>query len=271
MAKTMSVKELIKDFQMMYEQHWIYTANASETGNVDCSGAFVWSYNQHGMYIYHGSNRIAREYVVELIPIKEAKEKGLIVPGMAAFKIYNQGDTYYNLRPEYQKGGSHYNGDLTDYHHIGLVDTDTNYILNAKGKDYGFVRSKITEKWTHVAYLKNIIYEEEKPMEEKLATVVAQSGSTVNVRASANKNSVVLFKVPIGSTVTITNDLGEWCKIKYEGKTGYMMSNYLDYNCMGDDTSDDSPVNIDMEKLVKVYNDVFNAYIELGDILGMRG
>lgn len=52
----------------------------------DCSGAFVRAYRAHGLSIYHGSNRIAREYVVELLPPSAAK------PGMAAFKLRKSGE-----------------------------------------------------------------------------------------------------------------------------------------------------------------------------------
>ena len=34
----------------------------------DCSGAFVYAYRQYNANIYHGSNRIARYYVEELLP-----------------------------------------------------------------------------------------------------------------------------------------------------------------------------------------------------------
>lgn len=72
-----AVSAILGDFQRMLDEHWKYTAGAAEAGNVDCSGAFVWSYRQHGQSIYHGSNRIARTEIVELVPISAAK------PGMA--------------------------------------------------------------------------------------------------------------------------------------------------------------------------------------------
>ena len=72
-----AVSDILGDFQRMLDEHWKYTAGASETGNVDCSGAFVWAHRQHGQRIYHGSNRIARTEIVELVPISAAK------PGMA--------------------------------------------------------------------------------------------------------------------------------------------------------------------------------------------
>ena len=46
---------ILGDFQRMLDEHWKYTAGAAEAGNDDCSGAFVWSYRQHGQSIYHAA------------------------------------------------------------------------------------------------------------------------------------------------------------------------------------------------------------------------
>ena len=82
MASKIPVTTLIADFQLMKSQHWAYREGAAQSGEVDCSGAFVWAYRQHGISIYHGSNRMARVEVAALIPINVAN----VVPGMAAFK-----------------------------------------------------------------------------------------------------------------------------------------------------------------------------------------
>ena len=58
---------------------------------------------------------MARVEVKELLPISQAK------PGMIAFKKREPGEEGYNLPDDYLLGGSHYNGDLADYHHVGLV------------------------------------------------------------------------------------------------------------------------------------------------------
>ena len=71
----------------------------------DCSGAVVRACLKYGYRIYHGSNRIAREYVEKLLPPSEAR------PGMVAFKSRRPGEKYYDLKDEYKPGHSHYNGD----------------------------------------------------------------------------------------------------------------------------------------------------------------
>ena len=115
---------------------------------MDCSGAFVYAFRLLGnRSIAHGSNAIARKYVVEMLPVSMAK------PGMAAFKARVSGDEGYDLPERYRQNGVSYTGDLNDYYHIGLVDSDARYVLNAKGTNYGFSRDPLNGKhgWDYVA------------------------------------------------------------------------------------------------------------------------
>ena len=99
----------------------------------DCSGAFVRAYKSAGLSIYHGSNRIARVSVRQLLPPDQAR------PGMAAFKGSRPGEKGYDLPGEYRPGGQYYTGDLVDYYHIGLVDSDPQYVINAQSTQTGVV------------------------------------------------------------------------------------------------------------------------------------
>lgn len=188
----------------------------------DCSGAFVRFYRDHGQSIYHGSNRIAREYVVQLLPPSCA------APGMAAFKAYKPGDKYYALPSEYKPGGKHYNGDLMDYYHIGLVDADPAYVINAASTKSGVIRSKLQNGWSAVGYLKAIKYENGgETVEEKQMIVTAESGKTVNMRQGPGRRFPVICTVPIGSTVTGSMELEGWAYIHYKEQSGYMQSQFL--------------------------------------------
>lgn len=77
------------------------------------------------------------------------------------------------------------------------------------------------------------------PMNEKTATVVAEKGKTVNFRSGTSIQSALIDRLDIGTKVVLIADYGEWCKVSVNGKTGYIMSNYLNYNGLPDDTSDD--------------------------------
>lgn len=253
MATQIKADALIADFRHMLDNKWGYIFGAS--GQVltqeeyekkaaknewtkkygkkwighhvaDCSGAFVWAYKQHGRSIYHGVNRIAREYVVELLPVSAAE------PGMAAFKVYKPGDKLYDLPDDCKPGHAHYNGDLNDYHHIGLVDSDPAHVIEAATTQIGVRVGNLSDRWDYVARLKAVNYDggEEPVAEEQEMIVVAKSGKTVNMRQGPGTGNPVICKVPIGSHVMRITDTDGWSFIRLivDGRTGYMKDKYLE-------------------------------------------
>lgn len=210
------------DMAKRYGQRWVGHMVA------DCSGTFVYVYKKYGLSIYHGSNRIARKYVVELLPISEAK------PGMAAFKFHKPGEKGYQLPENYKPGGSQYNGDLNDYYHIGLVDEDPRYILNSATTVNGFIRSKISNGWNACGYLKAVDYadggkdDDEPVVENDIMIVTSENGAPVNMRESASVNSRIVARVPVGSEVIVMKvDKNGWTGVKYGRHDGYMMTKFL--------------------------------------------
>ena len=61
--------------------------------------------------------------------------------------------------------------------------------------------------------------------ETRTATVYASQGSNVNMRKT--KNGELLERVPVGAKVTILEESGEWAKIAYGDKVGWMMKKFL--------------------------------------------
>ena len=250
MATQIKADALIADFRHMLDNKWGYIFGAS--GQVltqeeyekkaaknewtkkygkkwighhvaDCSGAFVWAYKQHGRSIYHGVNRIAREYVVELLPVSAAE------PGMAAFKVYKPGHKNYDLPDDCKPGHAHYNGDLNDYHHIGLVDGDPSRVLEAATTQIGVRLGKLADNWDYVARLKSVQYEggDEPVATEKQMIVTAKNGNTVNLRCGPGSSYSVMRRVPVGSVVDQITTTGKWAFVRYLTETGYMKSDYL--------------------------------------------
>lgn len=227
MAKIPAAK-LIASFRRMLDERWPYVAGGSDESGVDCSGAFVWAYRQEGKSIYHGSNRMAREEVETLYPVGSVQ----VVPGMAAFKHRTPLDAGYALPSGYQAGGSHYNGDLNDYYHVGLVDKDTTRVLNAQSASAGFVASDIGKGWTHVGYLKQADYGERGEGVgvtcSDTAVTTAPSGSTVNLRRSASKASALVERIPLGTTVTLRGpEMNGWVPVRWGKKEGWVMAEFL--------------------------------------------
>lgn len=99
------------------------------------------------------------------------------------------------------------------------------------------------------------------------------SGSTVNLRASTEmKNGkptgVVLTKVPVGSEVTILADEGQWCYLEYNGKTGWMMSNYIEYHGQGDESSAGGMTEEERAKIDAALRSINDAVEVIGSIVG---
>ena len=259
------VAALITLFQLMYKEHWSYVWGAAKYGCVDCSGAFVYAYLKlAGITLPHGSNAIARRWTVgEMLPISQAQ------PGMAAFKAKEPGEDGYDLPDKYKEGGSSYNKDLRDYYHIGLVDNDPGYVLNSKGENAGFCRDQLTTKngWDFVAWLKDVSYdgkEEETGMMAKVVPTSTSKGNTVNMREKASTDSPIIVRVPFGSVVEVLTDQGKWSQIEYNGKTGWMQSNYLEYTGMPDDTITDE----DRMTVMDCLEQIEQAAEKIGLILG---
>ena len=246
-----SVNELISLFQTMYREHWAYSWGAAEHGCVDCSGAFVYAYKKLlGQSIIHGSNGIARRWVVNgMLPISMAQ------PGMVAFKAKQPGEEGYDLPERYRERGTSYTGDVSDYYHIGLVDDDARFVLNAKSTKDGFSRDGLTAKngWDYVAYLQEVEYpnSEKKDvigMEAKVVLPTGSAGETVNMRENARKDAKLIMRVPVGSVVEVLTDQGQWCKVEYSGRQGWMMSNYLEYSGQEGESGDSITIE-DREKI----------------------
>ncbi len=58
-------------------------------------------------------------------------------------------------------------------------------------------------------------------------TVVHPSGTFVNLRQYDSLSSKVLLRVPHGKQVTILSAGSEWCKVRYNGYEGYMLTYFL--------------------------------------------
>jgi len=250
------VNDLIAVFQQMYREHWRYEWGKHEKGCVDCSGAFVYAYSLFGQSIPNGSNAIARRYTVgSMLPLSQAE------PGMAAFKAKTPEEAGYNLPDKYKVGGASYTGDLNDYYHIGLVDADPRYVLNAKGTKQGFCRDALTAKngWDFVVYLKDVDYNGEGGGSVEVTYRAKVIGGALNIRKSPSTSADRICQIPDGSIITITEEKDRWGKTEYNGQTGWVMTMYLE-----DVSEEEDSVLVSKKELEAVYDII-------GDWLGKRG
>lgn len=215
-----NVNNLISVFQMMYNEHWKYKWGASKKGEVDCSGAFVYAYKKlDGPPIEHSSNAIARKYVGEF-----TEEP---VPGYAAFK----------WRPDSAgKTPARWKDGKGDYYHIGLVDDDGKYVLNAKGTNSGFCKDPVS-KWYGFAPLDAVDYNAEEGRGWSVTpynAVVDVTTGRLRIRSGPSTEDEIIESVPKDTPVVVlaefdTNGDGnaDWAFVDEDGTQGYASMRYL--------------------------------------------
>lgn len=204
-------------------------------GYCDCIGYLIGSLRRTGLKWtgIHGSNWAARKEAVGLHAVKSAAD---LEVGDMVLKACEPGTSGYALPARYKKGGAYYNGDLKDYYHAGLV-----YSLNPF--QIRHMSSKMTidtkiGKWNYAAKLRPLVnagaYKQESaqdsviPSDGTQAKVTAPSGGTVNMRRTPSLKGALIMRIKLGEIVEIIEPGEEWCKIKYQKKTGYMMAQFLD-------------------------------------------
>lgn len=204
-------------------------------GYCDCIGYIIGSLRRTGLEWtgIHGSNWAARKKSVNLHSVKSEAD---LEVGDMVLKGKAPGASGYDLPSRYKKGGAYYNGDLTDYYHAGLV-YQKNPLQIRHMSSKMTIDTKIG-KWNYAAKIRPLVeagaYDttstttSDIPSSGTQARVTAPSGSTVNFRKTPSLKGAILMRIPLGTIVDIKDPGEEWCKIKYNKKTGYMMAKFLD-------------------------------------------
>lgn len=233
---------------------WPYVSPGSNDKNgIDCSGLFVKIFRDQGSSIYHGSNRIFRKYCSETGKMDISK----LEVGMAVFKWKDQ-----------QPSG--YSDNLGDFHHIGLVVSvnpiQIIHASSAAGKVTIDTKSKLSN-WAYWGKLKDVNYEGHKGSENMLtATVYSENGKPVKMRAKPSTSTSVYWDIPSGTIVEVLENGDTWSQISHNGRTGYMMSQFLK---MGEVVPGETENEGDFVSVSRI--ELERAYDILGDLLGLRG
>ena len=100
------------------------------------------------------------------------------------------------------------------------------------------------------------------------ATVHADSGSTVNLRSSASTSASIVARVPVGSVVDVDDHGTTWCHLQYNGKSGYMMTQFLIFG--GDPTPAPTPTPTG-DTVVVNRADLETIYTLVSNMLNTKG
>ena len=183
----------------------------------DCSGLFYWTFKELGGYMYHGSNTMWNKYCTSKGKLSGGKRTDgqELKPGTAVFVL---------------KNGS-------DHSHVGLY-IGNGKVIEASSTQYGVITTEITnKKWCEWGELKGVNYsasskdtltqtsaeEKERPVNIGSALVNA---TKVALRSAPSTTASILTRVDKGERVQVIE--GEWTRVTYQGKSGYMMTKFLD-------------------------------------------
>ena len=191
-------------------------------GACDCIGLIIGAIRRAGgaWNGIHGSNYAARYEMRELLPVMDAGELNL---GEVVYKARMPGQTGYDLPERYGA-----DPDNRDYYHIGVVTAvEPLEITHCTGP--GIVRDTKLGRWTYRGRLEKVDYDGTEVVETMVqtATVVADSGDDVKMRSTPSQTDGLYWKVPVGDKVQVAYVEGEWAKVRHQGRTGYMMVEYL--------------------------------------------
>ena len=227
--------ELVEKFKTMVlpwcspNSPWKYVAGGASKGAVDCSGAFTYWYKQLGGSMYHGSNTMWRKYTTAKGKIGEID----LVPGMAVFKMRQDGKE----PSSYKEDGE------GNFYHVGLY-IGNDLVVEAQSVSTGCITSKLST-WKYAAKLTGTVYDIKEGDSESVASTatVVTGGGSLNMRKGAGKSYSIITRIPNGASVTVVSREGDWVSILYNGKSGYVLGQYLSfgdtvYTLMGTTTSE---------------------------------
>lgn len=231
-------------------------------GTCDCIGLIIGAIRRAGgaWNGIHGSNYAARYEMRELLPVMDAGELNL---GDAVYKARMPGEVGYALPERYKN-----DPDQRDYYHVGVVTAvEPLEITHCTGP--GIVRDTKLGKWTYRGRLEKVDYDGTEVVETMVqtATVVAEKGDDVKMRSTPSQTDRLYWKVPVGDKVQVAYVEGEWAKVRHQGRTGYMMVEYLKMDAQEPPTSGSSSGSTGGE-LITVQRAALQAVYEaLGNLL----
>ena len=189
-----------REMTVKYGSKWIGHTVA------DCSGLFRWAYRQLGTDCAHGSNSIYKNY---------CNAKGTLKAGRRT--------DGQELKP----GTAVFTGDAQEHGHIGLYIGGGD-VIEAAGTQQGVIKSKVTDKkWTYWGELTAVAYTDApEPKPEPGYAIV--TGKKVALRQEPSTRATVIMRIKTGETVKLEPEPPkEWDYVSYNGKTGWMMREFL--------------------------------------------
>lgn len=176
-----------------------------------------------------GTNYAARytiKNMKKISSVSQLKVGDVVLKG----RPYDPNDKY-PLPSKYLKGGSLYNGDTTNYVHIGTV-TKINPLEITHMTSPNAKKDTKLGKWNYFGQLPQVTDESEVIVVVEYATVI---GGSLNLRKDKSTQAAKLTSIPNGTRVAVTEHGSDWCKVVYNAYTGYAKTEFLKFEGGGSD------------------------------------
>lgn len=241
------VKTFVANVDSVYICKPKYVPECGSVQECDCIGMIKCALTMSGVQPtgLDGTNYAARYTIRSLKKITNVSELKIgyvVLEG----RPYNSDDSY-PLPVKYLVNGSCYNGDTTNYVHIGTVTKInpleiTHMTKPTAKKDYKL------GKWNYFGRLPQVSYKDGVTVMVEYATVI---GGSLNLREGMSTSSNRLTIIPNGKKVAVIEHKTEWCKVVYNSYTGYAMAKYLKFE---NDSSEDSvTITLSLENALALY------------------
>lgn len=233
--KKISVESFIRGLYSIYEEQPKYEKGCDgSNGKCDCIGMGRGALKREGVEDVkgmNGTNYAARHTILDLQKIKKVEQ---LQVGDVVLKVRDKDDESMRLPDQYRKGGNDYSKTWgeTNFTHIGYVVSINPLRIMHMTSPTAKIDTSLG-KWTYFGRLPWIDYDSQ-PAEgndvsetTKWATVWAEKGSTVKMRAKPSTMCRLYWEVPVGAQVVLMEKGETWSEIIYAGQSGYMMTKFL--------------------------------------------
>lgn len=187
---------------------------------------------------YRGSNDMYRNACDKIMTLEDARIEGVIMPGTVLFIVEQDGG----------EPGRYKADGLGNASHIGIYSGGQYEVVHSSASRGRVAASTLENGWTHIGWLKAVDYYDDLPDGEEPSFDVDYSGATnlpkegadtmigyinlptdsnVKFRISPSSDSQWYGRINGGEQVDVLSDSGEWTRVKYGGKDGYVMSKFI--------------------------------------------
>lgn len=226
MIKTEKYLEGIESIYV--EQPDYRTGGDGSDGTCDCIGMCRGALERGGeenVKNMNGTNQAARKTIKNLQKLKSVDQ---LRKGDVVLKVRDKDDESMPLPDRYRKGGADYDANVGEinFTHIGTVTRTDSLEITHMTSPKPLKDTKLG-RWEYFGQLPWLSDDAEEDPDVQKAMVYAESGSTVKMRAKPSALCRLYWDVPVGSEVIVMNKGDKWSEIIWSGRTGYMMTKFL--------------------------------------------